>query len=52
MRRPFPCVSVLVCVLVWPAAAGAQAIENVGERAMGKGGAFVAVAHDTSATWW
>ena len=52
MRRLFPCVSVLVCTLAWPDAAGAQAIETVGERAMGMGGAFVAVADDSSATWW
>jgi hypothetical protein len=30
----------------------AQTIETVGERAMGMGGAFVAVADDSSATWW
>ena len=52
MRRLFPYVSVLVCLLVWPAAVRAQAIETVGERAMGMGGAFVAVADDSSATWW
>jgi len=38
--------------LAWPAVAGAQTIETVGERAMGMGGAFVAVADDGSATWW
>src|SRR5690242_5273284 len=52
MRRLSPCVSVLVCVLAWPAVAGAQTIETVGERAMGMGGAFVAVADDSTATWW
>src|SRR6185503_6043469 len=51
MRRLFPCVSVL-CALGWSGAAGAQAIETVGERAMGMGGAFVAMADDSSATWW
>jgi hypothetical protein len=51
MRRLFPYVSVLVYV-VWPLTAGAQTIETVGERAMGMGGAFVAVADDSSATWW
>jgi hypothetical protein len=30
----------------------AQAIEIVGSRALGMGGAFVAVANDSSATWW
>ena len=52
MRRFFPYVSVLLCALAWPAAAGAQAVETVGERALGMGGAFVAVADDSSATWW
>jgi hypothetical protein len=33
-------------------AAGAQVIETVGSRALGMGGAFVAVATDSSATWW
>ena len=30
----------------------AQSFESVGERALGMGGAFVAVANDSSATWW
>ena len=30
----------------------AQAIETIGNRALGMGGAFVAVASDSSATWW
>jgi hypothetical protein len=34
------------------APAGAQPIEVVGTRALGMGGAFVAVANDSSATWW
>ena len=29
-----------------------QVIESTGERALGMGGAFVAVADDSSATWW
>lgn len=33
-------------------AARAQIIEVVGSRALGMGGAFVAVASDSSATWW
>jgi len=33
-------------------AAAAQAIEEVGTRAQGMGGAFVAVANDSTATWW
>jgi hypothetical protein len=32
--------------------ATAQSFESVGERALGMGGAFVAVANDSSATWW
>ena len=52
MRRPFLYVSVLLCLIAWPAAVGAQVIETVGERAMGMGGAFVAVADDSTATWW
>ena len=51
MRRLSPCVSVLLCLLV-PTLASAQIIETVGERALGMGGAFVAVADDSSATWW
>src|SRR6187401_1524007 len=30
----------------------AQSFESVGERALGMGGAFVAVANDSSAAWW
>src|SRR5262245_200858 len=32
--------------------AAAQPFESVGERALGMGGAFVAVANDSTATWW
>jgi hypothetical protein len=32
--------------------AAAQSFESVGERALGMGGAFVAVANDSSAAWW
>lgn len=32
--------------------AGSQVVETVGSRALGMGGAFVAVATDSSATWW
>jgi hypothetical protein len=41
-----------LCLIAWPSALRAQAIETVGERAMGMGGAFVAVADDSTATWW
>ena len=32
--------------------AAGQSFESVGQRALGMGGAFVAVADDSSATWW
>lgn len=32
--------------------AAAQSVEVAGSRALGMGGAFVAVANDSSATWW
>jgi len=35
-----------------PHAARAQIVEATGNRALGMGGAFVAVANDSSATWW
>jgi len=39
-------------VLLFTTPAAAQAVETVGIRALGMGGAFVAVANDSSATWW
>jgi hypothetical protein len=39
------------CVLA-PAPVSAQTVESVGSRALGMGGAFTAVANDSSATWW
>ena len=43
----------VVCALVvCPAAAMAQRFDDVGVRAQGMGGAFVAVADDATATWW
>ena len=44
----------LLCVTLTAAAAPAtaQIAESVGSRALGMGGAFVAVASDSSATWW
>jgi len=41
----------LLCAFA-PGSAHAQIIESVGSRALGMGGAFVAVASDSSATWW
>ncbi len=35
-----------------PRPAFAQVVESVGSRALGMGGAFVAVASDSSAVWW
>ena len=44
----------LLCVPLMIAAtpARAQVVESVGSPALGMGGAFVAVASDSSATWW
>ena len=41
----------LACTLAADSAY-AQVIESTGSRALGMGGAFVAVASDSSATWW
>jgi|KBSMisStandDraft_5_1062788.scaffolds.fasta_scaffold26403_2 hypothetical protein len=50
MGRTFRLV---VCALVLcPPAAMAQRFDDVGVRAQGMGGAFVAVADDATATWW
>lgn len=47
------CLATLsACVLALPVPAAAQVVEAVGGRALGMGGAFVAVASDSSATWW
>jgi hypothetical protein len=43
-------ISVLLTVGSLPAAG--QSVESVGVRALGMGGAFVAVANDSTATWW
>ncbi len=40
------------CVTGRPQPACAQVVESVGSRALGMGGAFVAVASDSSAVWW
>lgn len=39
-------------LLAAPALAGAQSFETVGARALGMGGAHVAVAEDPTAIWW
>ena len=41
-----------VVLLGLAATASGQALESAGSRAPGMGGAFVAVASDSSATWW
>ena len=44
---------VTTLLLAFPALpASAQIVETAGGRALGMGGAFVAVANDSSATWW
>ena len=40
------------CATGVPRPVSAQIVETVGSRALGMGGAFVAVASDGSATWW
>ena len=40
------------CATAGPRPAFAQVVESVGSRALGMGGAFVAVASDSSAVWW
>jgi hypothetical protein len=42
----------LTTLLLLPVTASAQSAERVGPRAPGMAGAFVAVADDSSATWW
>ncbi len=45
--------ALLMIVCLGPSAgASAQILESVGARAIGMGGAFVAVANDSTATWW
>jgi hypothetical protein len=42
----------LICAAATATPARAQIVETAGSRALGMGGAFVAVASDSSATWW
>ena len=51
IARPILLLGMLAVVCL-PARAGAQVFEAVGIRALGMGGAFVAVADDASATYW
>jgi hypothetical protein len=48
--RPLP--GLILFLFLLPSAAGAQPFETVGVRALGMGGAFVAVADDATAVWW
>ena len=54
MNRPVSHVFAALSIVLTIAAGTAvgQPFEAVGERALGMGGAFVAVANDGSATWW
>jgi hypothetical protein len=45
-------VYTLLLVLACARPGSSQTIESVGSRALGMGGAFVAVANDSTATWW
>jgi hypothetical protein len=46
------CLLLSASICLMDTAASAQVVETVGSRALGMGGAFVAVASDSSATWW
>jgi hypothetical protein len=48
--RPFLCAALLIIITATDTSA--QIVESVGNRALGMGGAFVAVAADSTATWW
>jgi hypothetical protein len=50
--RGFHAVLLISACLGSASPLGAQTIEAVGSRALGMGSAFVAVANDSSATWW
>ncbi|MGI8671021.1 MAG: conjugal transfer protein TraF [Luteitalea sp.] len=52
MRVACRLLLVLAVLVLRPGGASAQAVEGVGTRALGMGGAFVAVADDASATYW
>jgi hypothetical protein len=53
-RRAVPSAAILALIVfaLIPRAAFSQTFDIVGTRALGMGGAFVAVADDASATWW
>lgn len=51
-RQPIRIALLFACAAAVTVPASAQIVEAVGSRALGMGGAFVAVASDGSATWW
>lgn len=51
-RRRFLAGLALLFICADPSPAGAQVVEAVGGRALGMAGAFVALADDSTATWW
>ena len=52
LSRLIGVVLLCACATAVTTPASAQIVESVGSRALGMGGAFVAVASDASATWW
>jgi hypothetical protein len=52
IRKLKRCLLFSVALFSFDTVARAQVVETVGSRALGMGGAFVAVASDSSATWW
>ena len=52
MTRFRAILPVLITIALSPLQVSAQIVEATGSRALGMGGAFVAVANDSSATWW
>ena len=52
MRLALSPVYAALLLTAFAAPASAQIVEAVGSRALGMGGAFVAVANDGSASWW
>jgi hypothetical protein len=46
------CIPALVVFFLLPRNVHAQAVDSVGVRAQGMGGAFTAIADDATATWW
>ena len=52
MTSPLATAAFVAILLLLPASAWAQSAERIGPRAPGMAGAFVAVADDSSATWW